>query len=53
MLRKDLIDCRNDLLESIYFPVNRFELSYYRNQVIHLFVSEGTFHDVMIQLLYL
>lgn len=42
MLRKDLIDMRNDLLEPIYFPVNRFELGYYRNQVIHLFVSEGS-----------
>lgn len=29
------------VLEMIYTPIKRFELSYYRNQVIHLFVSEA------------
>lgn len=28
-------------LETIYTPMKRFELSYYRNQLIHLFVSEA------------
>lgn len=28
-------------LETIYTPIKRFELSYYRNQLIHLFVSEA------------
>ena len=41
VLRKDLIGHRTDLLESVYYPVNRFELSFYRNNVIHLFVPEG------------
>lgn len=29
-------------LEEVYTPAKRFELSFYRNQVIHLFVSEAT-----------
>lgn len=36
----DLIGKRYDILESVYYPLKRFELSYYRNQVIHLFISE-------------
>ncbi|KAI0243630.1 hypothetical protein L0F63_003336 [Massospora cicadina] len=38
---KDLIGTRADLIEPVYFAINRFELSYYRNQVIHIFLSEG------------
>ncbi|KAJ3139084.1 hypothetical protein HK100_012001 [Physocladia obscura] len=38
---KDLIGQRTDLLEPVYYPVKRFELSYYRNQVIHLFINEA------------
>jgi glycerol-3-phosphate O-acyltransferase len=37
----DLIGHRFDTLERVYYPMKRFELSYYRNQVIHLFVPEG------------
>lgn len=28
-------------MEVIYSPSKRFELSFYRNQLIHLFVGEG------------
>ncbi|CAG8484079.1 7131_t:CDS:10 [Paraglomus brasilianum] len=38
---KDLIKERKDLLETVFCAENRFELSFYRNQVIHLFVSEA------------
>ncbi|KAI8924622.1 hypothetical protein BC831DRAFT_464859 [Entophlyctis helioformis] len=37
----DLIGRRTDLLEPVYYPGKRFELSFYRNQVIHLFVAES------------
>lgn len=37
---RDLVGKRYDILESVYYPLRRFELSYYRNQVIHLFVPE-------------
>eukprot|EP00842_Homolaphlyctis_polyrhiza_P000268 jgi/Hompol1/1241/HPOL_003109-RA len=32
----DLIGRRGDLLEPVYHPLKRFELSYYRNQIMHL-----------------
>lgn len=32
---------RNSLLETVYYPNDEFKLSYYRNQVIHLFVDEA------------
>lgn len=38
---KGLISVRVDLLEPTYYPNKRFELSLYRNQVIHLFISEA------------
>ncbi|GAA6042860.1 hypothetical protein JCM8097_007194 [Rhodosporidiobolus ruineniae] len=38
---KSLIGVQKDLIEPTYFPLNRFELSFYRNQVIHLFVEEA------------
>ncbi|ORY89766.1 acyltransferase-domain-containing protein [Leucosporidium creatinivorum] len=38
---KDLIGEHKGLIEPTYYPANRFELSFYRNQVIHLFVSES------------
>jgi glycerol-3-phosphate O-acyltransferase len=44
---KDLIGLRFDILETVYYPLKRFELSYYRNQVIHLFVSESILSAVM------
>ena len=31
----------NHLLETVYTPLKRFELSYYRNSLIHFFVSES------------
>ena len=37
----DLIGKRYDILENVYYPQRRFELSYYRNQVIHLFAPES------------
>ncbi|TPX34175.1 glycerol-3-phosphate 1-O-acyltransferase [Synchytrium microbalum] len=37
---KDLIGQRTDLIEPVFFAVRRFELSLYRNQVIHLFIGE-------------
>ncbi|CAG8445599.1 13588_t:CDS:10 [Dentiscutata erythropus] len=38
---KDLIVERKDLLEPVFYAEKRFELSFYRNQVMHLFVSEA------------
>ncbi|RHZ75921.1 hypothetical protein Glove_208g142 [Diversispora epigaea] len=38
---KDLIKERKELLEPVFYAEKRFELSYYRNQVMHLFVSEA------------
>lgn len=38
---KDLIGERRGLLEPVYYPLRRFELSYYRNQLIHLYVHEA------------
>jgi hypothetical protein len=39
---KDLIGERNakEVIEPTFYGIKRFELSYYRNQVIHLFVEE-------------
>lgn len=39
-LMKGLVAVHDDLLEPTYEPVKRFELSFYRNQVIHCFVRE-------------
>ncbi|KAI8909284.1 hypothetical protein DFJ77DRAFT_512992 [Powellomyces hirtus] len=44
---KDLIGKRTDLLEPVYYPLKRFELSFYRNQVIHLFLSEAILSTAM------
>lgn len=40
-LLKNIIGVQADLIEPVYFPLKPFELSYYRNQVIHLFISES------------
>ncbi|ORY94623.1 acyltransferase [Syncephalastrum racemosum] len=42
-IHKDLIGKhkQKDILEPTYYGIDRFELSYYRNQVIHLFVEES------------
>ncbi|KAG0188238.1 hypothetical protein DFQ28_005196 [Apophysomyces sp. BC1034] len=42
-IHKDLIGERKgkDILEPTFYGINPFELSYYRNQVIHLFVEEA------------
>ncbi|MCO5555734.1 hypothetical protein L7F22_009279 [Adiantum nelumboides] len=37
---KDLVDVQTDVMEPTYIPEKRFELSFYRNQVMHIFVSE-------------
>lgn len=47
-IHPDLIGMQKDkdILEPTFYGIDRFELSYYRNQVIHLFIDEGmlTFH---------
>ena len=40
---KDLVGIHTDLLEPVIYPTKRFELSYYRNQMIHLFIGETIF----------
>ncbi|KAG1520109.1 hypothetical protein G6F52_007976 [Rhizopus delemar] len=42
-IHKDLIGERKgkDIVEPTFYPISPFELSYYRNQVIHLFVEEA------------
>jgi glycerol-3-phosphate O-acyltransferase len=42
---KDLIGHRVDTLEPVYYPMKRFSLSFYRNQVIHYFVHDGIFDN--------
>ncbi|KAJ3360646.1 hypothetical protein GGF32_008262 [Allomyces javanicus] len=41
ILGSDMIGERKDLLEPVYFVKKRFELSWYRNQTIHLFITES------------
>jgi glycerol-3-phosphate O-acyltransferase len=41
MVLKDLIGERKNLLQTLYYPLKRFELSYYRNQLIHLYAHES------------
>lgn len=41
---KDLIGERKGLLEPVFYADKRFELSFYRNQVLHLFISEGKYY---------
>lgn len=43
---KDLIGQRTskEVIEPTFYGIKRFELSYYRNQVIHLFVEECKHH---------
>ncbi|CAG8509781.1 6104_t:CDS:10, partial [Scutellospora calospora] len=43
---KDLIKERKDLLEPVFYAEKRFELSFYRNQVMHLFVSEAMYTKI-------
>ncbi|KIS72419.1 uncharacterized protein UMAG_11632 [Mycosarcoma maydis] len=38
---KGLISEERDVMEPTFVPQKRFELSFYRNQVIHIFVSES------------
>ena len=40
---KDLIGTRKDLLQHVYYAKKQYEMSFYRNQVIHLFINEGSF----------
>ena len=49
-IHKDLIAEQKvkDLLEPTFYCVNPFELSYYRNQVIHMFVEEGNRYSIYI-----
>ena len=41
VLGKDLVGVVDGLLEKTYFAVDRFQLSFYRNMTIHLFISEA------------
>ncbi|KAF9436837.1 hypothetical protein BGZ76_002833 [Entomortierella beljakovae] len=38
---KDLVAVQKNLIEPVFYAVKRFELSFYRNQLIHLFVHEA------------
>ncbi|KAF9974420.1 hypothetical protein BGZ73_002188 [Actinomortierella ambigua] len=38
---KDLVALQKNLLEPVFYATKRFELSFYRNQLIHLFVHEA------------
>lgn len=40
-LGNKLVGEHKNLIEPIFYPVNRFELSFYRNQVIHVFVADS------------
>jgi len=40
-LLKNIIGIQNSLIEPVYYPLKPYELSYYRNQVIHMFISES------------
>jgi len=37
----DLVGKRTELLETVLFANKRYELSYYRNEVLHIFVDEA------------
>ncbi|KAH8895691.1 acyltransferase-domain-containing protein [Thozetella sp. PMI_491] len=41
VLGKDLVGEVSDLAEPTYYAVDRFQLSFYRNMTIHLFISEA------------
>ena len=41
VLGKDLVGVVDGLAEQTYFAVDRFQLSFYRNMTIHLFISEA------------
>ncbi|CCF40264.1 acyltransferase [Colletotrichum higginsianum] len=41
VLGKDLVGVVKDLPEPTYYAVDRFQLSFYRNMTIHLFISEA------------
>jgi len=38
---KGVVGQSHDLLEPTYYPIDRFQLSFHRNQIVHLFVSEA------------
>ncbi|KAI1075758.1 acyltransferase-domain-containing protein [Whalleya microplaca] len=41
VLGKDLVGVVRDIAEPTYYAVDRFQLSFYRNMTIHLFISEA------------
>ncbi|MCJ1283227.1 hypothetical protein MMC26_002555 [Xylographa opegraphella] len=41
VLGPDLVNTVDGLLEPTYYAVDRFQLSFYRNQIVHLFISES------------
>lgn len=41
LVLKDLVALQKNLLEPVFYAQKRFELSFYRNQLIHLFVHEA------------
>lgn len=38
---RGMVEVQTDVMEPTFIPAKRFELSFYRNQVIHIFVSEA------------
>ena len=45
VLGKDLVGLVQGLAEPTYFAVDRFQLSFYRNMTIHLFISGQSIHS--------
>ncbi|MCJ1404168.1 hypothetical protein MMC11_007393 [Xylographa trunciseda] len=41
VLGTDLVSTVDGLLEPTFYAVDRFQLSFYRNQIVHLFISES------------
>ncbi|GAA5871230.1 hypothetical protein JCM16303_000687 [Sporobolomyces ruberrimus] len=47
VILKDVVGETPGLIEPTYHPIDRFRLSFYRNQVIHLFVEEALLCSVL------
>ncbi|TLD26883.1 hypothetical protein PspLS_05154 [Pyricularia sp. CBS 133598] len=47
VLGKDLVGTIDGLTEPVYYAVDRFQLSFYRNMTIHLFIAEALISAAM------
>ncbi|EJT78258.1 glycerol-3-phosphate acyltransferase [Gaeumannomyces tritici R3-111a-1] len=47
VLGRDLVGTVDGLTEPVYYAVDRFQLSFYRNMTIHLFISEALISAAM------